>query len=136
MNVRPEARKHLEKNKAGNKLRDISLGNIFFLDFTLKAKATKTNMWDYIKFKNFWGLCQHCDSIRCSSFLKQLIINPSRNKGALVESVGHSICHMPRIQENSHPLVYSKIDRTIMEKAVEWANLPYFLSVQWGKKYL
>ena len=93
-------------------------------------------MWDYIKVKNFWGLCQHCDSIRCSAFLKQLMINPSRNKGALVESVGHRICHMPRLQEDSHPLVYSKIDRKIMEKAVEWANLAYFVSVQWGKKYL
>jgi len=41
---------------------------------------------------------------------------------------------MPRIQEDSHTLVYSKIDRTIMEKAVEWVNLPYFLSVQWGKR--
>ena len=89
-------------------------------------------MWDYIKFKIFSVLCQHCDNIRCSSFLKQLIINPSRNNGALVKSVGHSICHMPRIEEETHPLEHSKIDRTIMEKAVECVNLAYFLSAQWG----
>ena len=64
-NVRPDTIKLLGEN-IGLKILNISLGNDYILDLTLKTKATKANMnkWDCIKPKSFCTAKETIDKMK------------------------------------------------------------------------